>query len=466
MVTSVNSTNFLTALGAGSGIDSKALAQSLADVQIAPKKDLIKAQIAKTEAKISAYGYIKTALSDLKTAFSKLDDASDFLSTKVANTQPLALSVTSSNTGNVGSYNINVSQLASAQRSVSNSFTARDTALNAGNSFNLNLTIGNGEAQIIEVTNDTPIGIVNAINGQKLGVTAQLLNTGNGYSIVLTGETGASKSFNLTADTVQTDVLNFSTITQQASDAVFSIDGLSFTKSSNTVSDAIEGITFELRTTTNGTARIDLTRETSAIKDNLKALVTAYNDFEITIKELGNSKSVLEDVGGALVGDNTLMTLKSQIRNLITNQSSTPGSSITAARDTGISFDRNGKMTLDESKLDSVLLNKFDQVVQAFTANSNNKSIYSSAPGGIGGDAVNSIDKLLRSTGLVNTLNDNAAKEVDQYKLRLNKLDDQLKVLLERYTKQFAAMDAIVSNSNSTRTSLKSTFDAMNNSKD
>jgi len=403
-------------------------------------------------------------LSDLKLAFSKIDDASDFSSIKVANTQPSALAVTASSTASTGSYNIAVSRLASAQRNISNTFTSRDTSINAGNSFNLSLSINNGSPTSILVKNDTPVGIVNSINNQKLGVTAQLLNTGSGYKIVLTGETGAAKSFSLSADSVQSQVLDFSTQTQEATDALFSVNGLQITRPSNAVSDVIDGVSLDLLTSTTGTMRLDLSRETGIIKENMRALVTAYNDFELTLKELSNSKSVLKDVGGSLTGDNIITTLRTQIRNLITNRSSTAGSTVTAARDVGLSFDRNGKMILDESKLETSLQTNFDEVVQAFTANSNNKSIYSSASGGIGGDAVNSIDKLLRSTGVITTQNDNAAKEISRYKERLVKLDDQLKLLLDRYTRQFAAMDSIVGSSNSTRTSLKNTFDAMNNS--
>ena len=94
MASTVSSTNFLTSLGAGSGVDTKALAQSLAEAEITPRKEAINAKISKSEARISGYGYLKTALNDLKTAFAKLDDASDFSSVAATNTQSGALNVT------------------------------------------------------------------------------------------------------------------------------------------------------------------------------------------------------------------------------------------------------------------------------------------------------------------------------------------------------------------------------------
>lgn len=463
MTTTVSSTNFLTSLGAGSGIDTKTLAQNLANAEISPRKDLINTQITKTEAKISAYGYIKTALSDLQTAFSSLNDASDFSSLKSSNSQPSAFDVTTSTSASAGSYSIEVSQVATAQRTVSNTFSGRDTALNGGNSFNLSLTIGSGSPTSIAVTKDTPAGMVSAINSAKLGVTAQLLNTGSGYTLMLTGPQGANQSFTLTSDAVSAGTVNFDTTVQSAADAKFKINGLEMTRSSNTVSDVIDGVTLDLYTATNGSARLDLNRDTSSIKTNISALVSAYNNFDTTIKELGNSKSTVKDVGGSMVGDSYLQTLRNQVRNMITANASTPGSDIKAARDMGISFDRYGQMTLDNAKLDAALQDHFDEVVKTFTAGTNNKSVYSPAPAGIAGDAYRNLDRMLRATGQLTTLTDDASKQVTKYQADLSKLDDQMQKLLDRYTQQFSLMDSIVGNSNSTRSSLTSTFAAMNN---
>jgi len=464
-MSSVSSTNFVSALGAGSGIDTKSLAQNLASAEITPKKELIDAKIAKTEAKISAYGYIKTALADLQTAFSNLNDASDFNSIKPSNSQPSAFGVSTTASAAGGNYSVEVSQIATAQRSVSNTIAARDTELNGGSAFNLTLTLGSGTPSTISVVKDTPSGIVSAINGAKLGVTAQLVNTGSGYKIMLSGTEGAGQSFTMTSDTVSSGALDFDTTLQTASDARFKVNGLEMTRSQNSVSDVIDGVTLNLYTPTSSAARLDLNRDTSAIKDSMALLVTAYNNFESTLKELGDSKSKIEEVGGSMVGDNYLQTVRNQVRSLITSNASTGGSNIKAARDVGLSFDRYGQMTLDSNKLDTALQNNFDEVVQAFSAGTNNKSVFSPAPAGIAGDAIRSLDKMLRTTGQLTSLNNDANKKITAYQAEIQKLDEQMQKLLERYTQQFSVMDSIVGNSTSTRDSLKSTFDAMNNSK-
>ncbi len=456
--------SIVNTLGAGSGIDVKALAQSLVDAEKTPRKERIDAKIAKSEAKITGYGAVKYALSNLKTAFGKLNDASDFSSIQPSNTQPSAFGVTASTTAEAGSYSIEVLQTALAQRTASNTFTARDSTLNGGATFNLNLSIGGVAQDPISVTTTTPAGLVSAINGADLGVTAQLINTGNGFNVVLTGETGEDQSFSMTSDdgsgTAVAD-LSFVTTLQTATDASFKVNGLAVTRSSNTVNDVIDGVTLDLYTSTTGAARLDLNRDTAGIKENVKGLVTAYNEFEETLKILGDSKSEVEEFGGVLAGESLLQSVRNQVRGFITNTSSTPGTTIQAARDVGLSIDRLGKLTLDETKLDTALQNNFAEVSTMFSAGTNNQSIYSTAPAGLAGGAINSIEKMLLSTGLIETQSKNATTQITKYKEELTVLEDRMEKLMTRYMNQFSIMESIVGNSNSLRTSLKGTFEGM-----
>ncbi len=456
--------SIVNTLGAGSGIDVKALAQSLVDAEKTPKKERIDAKITKTEAKITGYGAIKYALSTLKTAFGKLNDASDFSSIQPSNTQPSAFGVSASTNAEAGSYSIEVLQTALAQRTASSTFAARDTALNGGTPFSLNLTVGGVVKDPISVTNPTPAGLVGAINGAKLGVTAQLINTGSGYNVVLTGETGAAQNFSMTSDdgsgTAVTG-LNFATSLQTATDASFKVNGLPVTRSSNTISDVIDGVTLDLYAASTGAARLDLNRDTAGIKGNIQGLVTAYNDFAESLNVLGDSASKVEGFGGALAGDNLLQSVRNQVREMITANSTTPGTTIKAGRDVGLSIDRYGKLTLDEGKLDKALQNNFGEVATMFSAGTNNKSIYSTAPAGMAGGAINKLEKMLLSTGLIDTQSQNATKQIAKYKQELTVLEERMQKLMTRYTNQFSIMESIVGNSNSTRDGLKSTFDGM-----
>lgn len=458
--------SIVNTLGAGSGIDVKSLAQSLVDAEKTPRKERIDAKIAQTEAKITGYSAIKYALSELKTAFGKLNDASDFSSIKPSNTQTSAFGVTASTTAQAGSYSIEVLQTAQAQRTASSNFADRATALNGGSAFSLNLSLGGVSQDPIAVTTATPAGMVSAINSADLGVTAQLINTGSGYNVVLTGETGATQSFTMSSDDGSGNAVagvSFTTSLQTAADASFKVNGLTVTRSSNSITDVIDGVTLDLYSNTTGAARLDLNRDTTSIKDNLKGLVTAYNDFEETLKILGDSGSEVEEFGGVLAGESLLQTVRTRVRGFISNNSTTPGATIKAARDVGLSIDRNGKLSLDETKLDTALQNNFAEVSTMFTAGTNNKSIYSPAPAGLAGEAINSIEKMLLSTGLIDTQSKSATGQITKYKADLALLEDRMEKLMARYMNQFSVMESIVGSSTSMREGLKGTFEGMMN---
>lgn len=522
--------NIVNTLGAGSGIDIKALAESLVEAERAPRKARIDDKITQSEARISGYGAIKYALSQLKTAFETLNDASEFAAVKTSNSQPAAFGVSTGASSGTGSYSLEVTRIATEQRTASEVFASRDAAIPGGAPLSLQLTVGNGSAQNITVNTATPAGVVTAINNANLGVSARLLNTGSGFQMVLAGQTGAAQQFSLstaqtTASSAQvhthtddslvvnaetgshqvavsyTDasdnpvtlelvqgvdgrwrppegsalppagtaltlsaekpVIRFDQTLQTAQDAAFKVNGLPITRSGNSVSDVIEGVTLNLFTATEGPARLELSRETGPIKDKLKALVTAYNEFNGNLKILGDAKSDVEVFGGALAGDDLLRSVREQVRRFITDPSSTPGGSIQAARHVGLSIDRNGVLQLDEAKLDQALQNQFADVVTMFTANKNNLSVYSPQSAGLAGDAVRKLDEMLRSTGGIEQKVASTQKQILAHQGELERLQDQMDKLLSRYMRQFSVMESIVGESNSLRNSLKGTFESM-----
>ncbi len=466
--------NIASSLGAGSGIDIKELAKNLVEAEKTPRKEAIDAKIAKSEARISGLSLVNYSLTEIKKAFANLNDASDFTSLTATNSQTSAFAITTDSSAQAGNFSVNVSQIATAQRSPSGAFAARDTTLNGGVAFSLNLTVGTGTAQTIDVATATPAGVVSAINGANKGITAQLLNTGDAakpYTIVVTGQTGTSNSFTLTSTPAATE-LNFGNATagatepplsnlQNAANASFTVDGLAISRSSNTISDVIAGVSLELYAPTTGNARIDLNRDSSGIEEKLNALVTAYNDFMDNMKILGDKSSDVETYGGALSGESFLSSIKAQVRNLVMGNSSTPGTTLKAARDVGIDVDRYGKMSLNATKLESALKNNFSDVVTLFSANTNNKTVYSPLPGGVAGDGLKKIDALLRSDGDIARQTDNTNALIDRQKAELTKLETRMEKLLQRYTRQFSAMDSIVGSINGQRTSLQSSMEGL-----
>jgi len=307
---------------------------------------------------------------------------------------------------------------------------------------------------------DTPEGIVSAINSSGQGYKAQLVNDGSArpYKIMVTGEAGSTESFSLSS--TSSTALNFSNITN-ASDANLTVDGVSFTRKNNTITDVITGLTLDLKATTTTAVSSMVSRDNTAIQTKLSDLVTAYNDFNNIVTETTNPKSTLDTYGATLVGNSTVRMVKQQMRQLIVGNSSTASGGISNLSQIGLSIDEKGVMTLDAAKATTALNNNYDGVVKALTGGYNNLSTYSSLPAGIAGDAVKKLTKLLAPDGALMNQSTGATTQNDKYKADLTKLQTRLDALLARYNKQFAAMDSLVGSVNSQKTSLKATFDGM-----
>ena len=573
-----SNTNFISALGAGSGIDSKALAKNLSDAEIKPQQDLINKKIEQSQNKISGYGAILAGMQIIQTSFKALENPSGVLVNKVDNTQSSALTVTAGANSSAGSHTIEVVKIAQAQRTFSGGFAASDTTINSGNAFSLQLSVNSGAPKTIRVPAiaSNPVGIVTAINSSGLGLQASLVNTGDGtanpYKIIITGAAGAANAFSLTSDdgtgTGETQTLSFGAATssgsikvagidvpvaagdssavvagkvksalaadslitgtpgrsvtnlgngqvrvnyagsdgdvaditfsdagstgvtqsiasktsftagtsvpgvsfvndssQTAGDAQVKIDGLTINRSSNKITDAITGVTLNLMGQTAGPANISISNDTSGVKDKLTALVKSYNDLLADITVLTgpvNTKDTTDIYSGSLQRDPNVSRIKTSLRSLFVADSSSPGANMKALRDIGVSLQKDGTLSLDETIMNSALSGSISQVVTMLTADRENKSyIVPSARQGLAGDAIKKLTDMMGTSGLLAALKKGETQNTSNYKVKLTKLDERLTTLNDRYIKQFAAMDSMVGTTNSMKTSLKSSFDGL-----
>jgi flagellar hook-associated protein 2 len=455
--------NFVSALGAGSGIDTKKLAEELVAIERAPRQAQIDKRTAAAESRISGYGVVRFALSELKNAFAGLNDLSEFASVTARSSQASAVGVSAGATAATGSLDVTVKAVATAQRITSAGYAESTTPLNRGAAFSLELTDAGGKTQSIAIAaaDTSPAGIVRTINADSsLGISAQLINVGgkSPYQVVITGQTGAENAFRLSSSASD---LAFDTTLQSAGDAEMTVNGLTVTRASNTITDLVEGVTLDLYTPTTGSARLDLNRDTSTVRDKINTLVTAYKDFEEALKVMSDRGSDVPDIGGVLAGDLLVQKLRSEARRLLTGDSNTPGGSVKAVRDLGLSIDRDGILQVDEARLASALRNQFDDVAQMFTGNTEGQTVYSTRALGLAGEAVKRLDGLLRTSGDLDRQTQLAATEINQQKVELQKLEARMTLALERYTRQFTVMESIVGSSNSMRTGLESTYEGL-----
>ena len=354
------------------------------------------------------------------------------------------------------------------------------SSINNGTPMTLKLTVKGTEYDLSNVA-DNPNAIVAAINGAKdsqgnsLGMTASVDASVAGstfpYKIDISGPSSDSSNFSLSIDygtgtavPAVTPGLSFpsgATGNQAAADAQVNVDGISYTRSSNTLTDVIPGATMNLTTPTNTPAKVNFSLDTSTIVTNINNLVQAYNDSHSIFSAVTDPKSTLATYGATLVGDSTARMLQSQVRSLFTNVSSTPGSTINSLWQIGISIDASGTMSVDSTKLNSALTSNYSDVVKMFTGDQNGLTIYSPQPAGIAGDAVKALTNILGSNGPLVSQTNSANTQITGYQTDLTTLQTRMQDLLTRYETQFAAMNSLVGTINSEKTSLASSFTGM-----
>jgi flagellar hook-associated protein 2 len=366
----------------------------------------------------------------------------------------------------VGGETLTASNLAPATNDLTGLAASIQTKLRAadGGASNISVVVVGNDLQITDASGRAISNVaLNASNATGVSAGgAPVIQNGSiatsAYKIMLTGATGAVNSFSMSSPVAG---LSFGTPMQTAADATLVVNGVSMTRASNTLTDIIPGSTVTLKTPTVGASVVSLDRDVSSIKTKLTDMVTAWNDAQSVLKEVSDPKSSLDTFGATLVGDSTVRRIQQQLRDMVMGAPSSPAPKAAGLWQLGISITQTGELTIDNTKLDAELQDNYDDVVKLFT---NDKNLFMSTTtdaAGIGGDAVKKITALLGTNGPLLQQTQSATTQNTKYKDDLTKLQLRMDSLLKRYTSQFATMQSMVGQTNSMKTSLKSTFDGM-----
>ena len=456
--------DYVNALGAGSSMNTKEIVTALVEAERAPKEASIQRKVDESESKISGLATALSALQTFQTSAQTLNDLSDFNSFSVGNSQTTAFTATASTSASSGSHTVEVTSVARAQRSnmVANGpadFTSTTQTLNSGTAFDLTVAIGpdgNQTSHTVSVTTATPAGIVSALNAADLGITARLTDvgtSGTSYKIQLTGESGTDKAFSITPS-VNSMLTTATPSGQTAANADLTVDGLQFSRASNSINDIIPGVTLELNAATSGAANMSINQDTSAAKTKITDFVTAYNIVKGALDEISSF-----ELDGAFAGDSLFRAMGSNLRSVMVNDSSTPGTALTRLSDLGISINRTGEFDVNDAQLDSALAGNFTDLVTIFSADTTNQTEVGDASRGIAGDISKLISDLTSTTGYISTQTASFNTQVEGYQVDLEELETRMERIEARYTQQFLAMQQIVDEMTRTREDLISSFE-------
>ena len=320
----------------------------------------------------------------------------------------------------------------------------------------------------INVATDTPAGVVSAINAANTGVTATLISTGTGannYRIVLAGQTGSGSVFTLTSNPDLGFHETANTL-QSAQDSILEYEGLTLTRSSNSVSDVIEGATINLMGTSASEVRLAIANDRSTLKTNIQDMVSNYNSL---LTSLDNFIAVDSDaeMAGALSEDGALVRfLKDKIRSAVFNDSSTPSGNISAMRDLGVSVNRYGAVTFTEATYDAAVLSNYDNIVTMLTADTSNANLFADGNKGLAQDIATALEDLTDATGVVTVREATAVTDKSNHEDALIKLEKRMDVIYNRYLTQFGAMEGLMATLDSTKNYLTSQFESLSKAYD
>ncbi|WP_313688141.1 flagellar filament capping protein FliD [Pantoea sp.] len=466
----------ITNLGVGSGLNLSDILDSLETAEKASLTPISNQQTAYT-AKLSAYGTLKSALTTFQTANTALNSADLFTATTATSTSS-AFSATTSGNVVAGNYTISVSQLAQAQTLTSATQTSNSTALGDSSASSRTMTIKlvDGTSKDITLTSDQTslTGMRDAINSADAGVTATIIKTGDSsYRLSLTStETGsdnAVSSITVTGDDTLQGIVgydasassNVMTESVAAQNAKLTVNNVAIENSSNTISDALEGITLNLNDTTTGNQTLAITKDSSKADNAITNWVSAYNALLTQFDTL--TKYTAVDVGsdsqdssnGALLGDSTLRTIQTQLKSMLTNAQSS--STYKTLAQIGITTDpTTGQLDLDADKLSTALSTDADGVKQMIIGDGKTTGITTT----IG----NSLTSWLSTTGIVQSATDGVSKTLNDLTDQYNNMSTRIDNLIARYKTQFTQLDVTMSSLNSTSTYLTQQFSTSSSS--
>ncbi|WP_144775964.1 flagellar filament capping protein FliD [Marinobacter maritimus] len=373
----------ISSLGIGSGVLTSDLVDQLVAAERAPTDNRLTLRTQQSEAMLSAYGKLRSAITELRLPMSQLSFADNLKAfSATSSNEDIGVTVDSTK-ANRGSYSLDVTSLASAQALASKDvFADRDT-VSVGEG-KLTLSVGDRTKEItIDSSNNSLQGLANAINDSGVGVSAGIIDTGSGFQLVLSAdETGTANAVSITANdndgnnidgaglsrfAFNTDMeagAGFSE-TIAATNAVMEINGIEVTRSSNSFENVIDGLSFSI--TDIGTSTVKVSQDVGAVTDRVQGFVDKFNALQSTIDSLAGFNSDA-GVGSLLTGDSTVRALQAQLRQVLTGV--VPGlenANVRSLADVGISTDPNtGALEFDREEFETQLKNNPDDVTALF----------------------------------------------------------------------------------------------------
>jgi flagellar hook-associated protein 2 len=386
------------------------------------------------EVELSAYGTVKGALSALNTATETLGSDNDFGAFEAFSSDEDVFTAVSTG-GNIAQvHDLEVLSLASSHRLSGEVYDSVDDDVARGN---WEFTSGDNTFTF-EIDRDARSlqDLTDAINNSvdNTSITASIINVDGGASLILTANnTGSENEISIDQPGNRRDHIDFDEVSE-ASDARISLHGHTVTSSSNTITNAIDGVTLNIKGV--GEATVNTERNTESLRTSLDDFIAKYNSLSETMTTLGATE---------LQGDNLPRSIDNRMRDLFFNSVELENGDSSSALELGFTFDRYGNLSLDETKYNSALEQGVDRYVNMFNSTDGLSSKFSSL-----------IDEYVQAGGIIDNREDGVDTRRSTIDDQIDRLEYRLDKTSERLRRQFTAMDLVVTHLQSTSSFLTS----------
>lgn len=453
----------LSSAGIGSGLDVEGIIKGLVGVERQPITKL--QELAKSyQTKLSAVGQLQGQLSTLRDAARKLTDASTWKAVSATSSDVTALGVAAGPGAIASSYQVHVTRLASAQQLASSNFPAGSTSSVGSGTLTIELGSWNADQSAFSAkAGATPVTVTispgenslesirDKINAAGSAVIASIVTDANGARLTLRSrETGADNGFRIGAaddDGSDDDAAGLSALAydpaagvaslalnQPAANAELTINGLALSSKSNTLDNALDGLSLQLRKTTAAPVDVSVASDTETLKKAVSGFAEAYNGL---VSQLRTQTRYDEGskTAGALQGDSVMTGLLGRLRGLA-GASSSGSATLQRLADIGLEPQRDGTLKVSDSKLTAALANP-DEVRKLFATVDNGTPTASGIAVQLRGYA----DALLGSDGAIDAKQDSLNARLRANQDQQERLEDRVAATEKRLRAQYTALD-------------------------
>lgn len=429
--------------GIVSGLDTTALIDGIIGAAAVPLT-VMQDQLEELEDRLEAVSGVKNRLDDLATAIEGLDEVDEFASFSAELSEEGYVTVTTDSDVNPGSYEVEVLNLADNEVEVSQAYSDKDST-GVVSEGTLSITYGADTVDItIDASNSSLEGVAAAINDADMGVTAYVINNGDGtnpYQLVIQGDdTGADNTITVDTSGLAGGTAPTFTQTSTATDAQIVVNGVTVTSDTDTFADVVPGLTIEAAAETVDPVTVSVATDEEALVEKVQAFVDAYNAV-IDYYNTNTAYSPDDGIRGGLVGESSVRSVINSLGTMISSEYTDVDGAYTALSMVGISTNSDGTLELDTEELTEAIQTDYDAVEALFTTEDDDTSAY-----GPLATIRNAIEDLYldSDTGTLTSRTDSLEESIEDQEERIADFEEYLVSYEERLREQFTYMETVL----------------------